>query len=44
MKIADVTHKAFAMPRANPTYPKGPYRFVNRAFFIITYRSDTAGA
>src|SRR6201991_2838810 len=27
------------MPLTNPTFPRGPYRFVNREFFIITYRS-----
>jgi acetoacetate decarboxylase len=40
MKIADVTSRAFAMPLTSPSYPKGPYRFVNREFFIITYRTD----
>jgi len=28
------------MPAAAPSYPKGPYRFVNREYFIITYESD----
>src|ERR1700754_5306217 len=28
------------MPLTNPTFPRGPYRFVNREFFIITYRTD----
>lgn len=40
MKIADVTNRAFAMPLTSPSYPKGPYRFVNREFFIVTYRTD----
>lgn len=40
MKIADVTAKAFSMPLTNPSFPKGPYRFVNREFLIITYRTD----
>jgi acetoacetate decarboxylase len=26
---------AFAMPLANPALPPGPYRFVNREYFII---------
>ena len=30
------------MPAAAPSYPKGPYRFVNREYFIITYESDPA--
>ncbi len=40
MKIADVTKRAFSMPLTNPSYPPGPYRFVNREFLIITYRTD----
>jgi len=28
------------MPAAAPSYPKGPYRFVNREYFTITYESD----
>ena len=39
MKIADVTRNAFAMPFTSPPYPKGPYRFVNREFFTIIYRT-----
>lgn len=27
-------------PRWIRTYPKGPYRFINREFFIITYETD----
>src|SRR3990167_7482718 len=40
MKKADVKKKAFAMPLTNPAYPPGPYRFINREFFIITYETD----
>ena len=36
----DVRRNAFAMPLHNPAYPPGPYRFVNREFLIITYRTD----
>jgi len=32
--------KALAMPMTSPSYPPGPYRFVNREFLIITYRTD----
>lgn len=39
MKIADVK-KGFAMPICSPAYPKGPYRFINREYFIITYETD----
>jgi acetoacetate decarboxylase len=40
MKEADVRAKAFAMPLTSPAFPPGPYRFVNREFLIITYRTD----
>jgi acetoacetate decarboxylase len=36
----DVKSRAFAMPLTNPAYPPGPYRFVDREFFIVTYRTD----
>ena len=29
-----------SMPAASPSYPLGPYRFVNREYFIISYESD----
>jgi acetoacetate decarboxylase len=32
--------RAFAMPTTSPAYPPGPYRFVNREYFIIRYRTD----
>jgi acetoacetate decarboxylase len=40
MKIDDVRKTAFAMPLTSPSYPRGPYRFVNREFFIVSYRTD----
>lgn len=40
MKEADVRRRAFAMPLTSPAYPPGPYRFVNREFLIISYRTD----
>ena len=40
MKIADIRAKASAMPLTNPAYPKGPYRFYNREFMVITYETD----
>jgi acetoacetate decarboxylase len=40
MKIKDVVKNAYAMPLTNPAYPKGPYRFFNREYIIITYRTD----
>lgn len=39
MKIEDVC-KAFAMPATSPAFPPGPYRFVQREFVVITYRTD----
>lgn len=38
----DVRRRAFAMPLTSPAFPPGPYRFTNREFFIITYRTDPA--
>ena len=40
MNIPDVAKSAFAMPLTNPSYPRGPYRFVNREYLIISYRTD----
>ena len=28
------------MPLTSPSFPPGPYRFFNREYFIITYRTD----
>jgi acetoacetate decarboxylase len=42
MKEDDVRRQAFAMPLTSPAYPIGPYRFVNREYMIITYRTDPA--
>ena len=40
MNIDDVKRKAFAMPLTSPAFPPGPYRFVNREFLIVSYRTD----
>ena len=40
MKIEDVRKSAYSMPLTNPSFPPGPYRFFNREFFTITYRTD----
>lgn len=32
---------AFAIPRASPSCPLGPYRFVDREYLSIAYRTDT---
>jgi acetoacetate decarboxylase len=40
MSEDEVRERAFAMPIQNPAYPPGPYRFVDREYLIITYRTD----
>jgi acetoacetate decarboxylase len=40
MKVAAVRRNVFAMPLTDPTYPPGPYKFYNREFVVITYRTD----
>jgi acetoacetate decarboxylase len=40
MREREVRERAFAMPLTSPAYPVGPYRFYNREFLIITYRTD----
>src|SRR5262245_16308023 len=29
-----------SMPASGPSYPAGPYRFVDREFMVITYETD----
>lgn len=36
----EVRRTAFAMPLTTPAYPRGPYRFIDREFLTITYRTD----
>ena len=36
----EVKTQAFAMPLTSPAFPCGPYRFVDREYLIITYRTD----
>ncbi len=40
MNLQELRKNAFAMPLTNPSYPPGPYKFVNREYMIITYRTD----
>jgi acetoacetate decarboxylase len=42
MREREILAQAFAMPLTSPAYPTGPYRFVNREYLIITYRTDPA--
>ncbi|SMH37129.1 acetoacetate decarboxylase [Mesorhizobium australicum] len=39
MKAEDV-RRAYAMPLTNPAYPSGPYRFIDREYVIISYRTN----
>src|SRR5438552_3896543 len=40
MKINDVRKSAYSMPLTSPSFPPGPYRFFNREYFVISYRTD----
>lgn len=39
MNLAEIRHLS-SMPLASPSYPRGPYRFIDREYLIITYESD----
>lgn len=41
MKAADILNLP-SMPMASPSYPRGPYRFLDREYLIVTYESDPA--
>jgi acetoacetate decarboxylase len=41
MKATDVMNLS-SMPMASPSYPRGPYRFIDREYLIVTYESDPA--
>ncbi|HYG46018.1 MAG TPA: acetoacetate decarboxylase [Bordetella sp.] len=40
MKKETIRKNAFAMPIHNPAYPRPPFRFINREYFIISYETD----
>src|SRR5579872_6016504 len=40
MKEIDIKNTAFTMPLTRPAYPRGPYHFINREFFVVTYETD----
>lgn len=42
MNLTEVRAQAWAMPLTSPIYPRGPYRFINREFMVISYRTDPA--
>lgn len=35
----DVVMRAYSMPLTSPAFPRGPYRFVDREYLVITYRT-----
>src|SRR5215469_12913539 len=39
MKVDQILRTA-SMPLAGPSYPHGPYRFIDREYMIIAYESD----
>lgn len=39
MRREDVLHLP-SMPLAGPSYPKGPYRFIDREYMVISYETD----
>jgi acetoacetate decarboxylase len=36
----DIRQQAYAMPFTSPAFPRGPYRFNDREYLVITYRTD----
>jgi acetoacetate decarboxylase len=42
MTADDVRREAWAMPLTSPSFPRGPYRFVDREYLVISYRTDAA--
>jgi acetoacetate decarboxylase len=40
MNAIEIRQRAFAMPLTQPAFPPGPYRFYDREYLIITYRTD----
>ncbi len=40
MKEEDIRQQAYAMPFTSPAFPRGPYRFNDREYLVITYRTD----
>lgn len=40
MKIDQIRNEAFAMPVHNPAYPKPPFHFINREYFVISYETN----
>lgn len=38
----DAIRKLASMPAAGPSYPAGPYRFIDREYMVITYETEPA--
>jgi acetoacetate decarboxylase len=39
LRIEEILQRP-SMPLAGPSYPAGPYRFVNREYMVISYLTD----
>lgn len=39
-RLPALIRDAYSMPLASPSYPRGPYRFVDREYLLISYESD----
>ncbi|RZT42989.1 acetoacetate decarboxylase [Cupriavidus agavae] len=42
MDVQTIRERAYATPLVSPAYPKGPYRFLQREYFVVSYRTDPA--
>lgn len=40
MDIDRIRQQAYAMPLTSPAFGRGPFRFCNREFLVLTYRTD----
>lgn len=40
MDLEYIRNNAFAMPIHSPAYPRSPFRFVKREYFIISYETN----
>lgn len=40
MDVDEIAGAAFAMPFTSPSFPRGPYRYVDREHLAIVYRTD----
>jgi acetoacetate decarboxylase len=42
MNVEQTRQTAYSMPLTSPSYPVGPYRYIDREYLNITYRTDPA--